>query len=77
MKPTHIDGTSTVNEVVAGRPAAALVLTAFGIDTCCGGHASLDDASRRAGADPDQVLAALEPAHGECSCCRASDDEAR
>ena len=49
----------TVGEMVARRPAAARVFERFGIDYCCGGKRTLEDAARRAGTDYRAVLAAL------------------
>ena len=52
--------TRTVGEVVAADFRAAAVFEQFGIDFCCGGRRTLDDACRAAAADPDAVVHALE-----------------
>jgi regulator of cell morphogenesis and NO signaling len=52
----------TVGELVARRPAAARVFERFGIDYCCGGKRTLEDAARRAGTDGAAVRAALAAA---------------
>jgi regulator of cell morphogenesis and NO signaling len=61
-------GNTTVGEIVATNFRAAGVFEGFGIDFCCGGRRSLDDACRAAAADPDAVLRALDalaPAAGD------------
>lgn len=44
-----IDPDLSVNEVIRRWPAAIGPLNEFGIDTCCGGAASLRDAATDAG----------------------------
>jgi iron-sulfur cluster repair protein YtfE (RIC family) len=53
-------GTMTVNETLLREPAAIAVLSAYGIDSCCGGPLPLEEAARRHGLDLQQLLAALE-----------------
>jgi regulator of cell morphogenesis and NO signaling len=60
-----IDPAWSVNELLSRTPAAARVLNAFGIDTCCGGGDSLADAAREARLDLDVLLAALADATTE------------
>ena len=55
-----IEPAATVNEILVKYPATVSVFNQFGIDACCGGAASLDEAARRDGADVDQLLRALE-----------------
>jgi regulator of cell morphogenesis and NO signaling len=55
-----IDTAATVNEILAQHPAAVSAFNTFGIDACCGGNASLDEAARRDGADLDALIAALD-----------------
>jgi len=49
----------TVGDIVAADFRAAEVFELFGIDFCCGGRQSFDEACRNAGADPDAVMKAL------------------
>ena len=54
----------TLAELVTERPSAARVLERFDLDYCCGGAATLSEASAAAGVDPRAVLdelAELEP----------------
>ena len=51
--------TTAVGELVVQRPSRARVFERFGLDYCCGGKFSLDEACRKKGIDPQQVLAAL------------------
>jgi iron-sulfur cluster repair protein YtfE (RIC family) len=46
----------TVNDLLREEPGAAAVLNRLGIDTCCGGTLSLEEASRAAGTTADAVL---------------------
>lgn len=42
MRPsTTLDPTATVHEIITLYPATAAVFARFGVDTCCGGNASL------------------------------------
>lgn len=52
--------TCTVNETIRRFPATVEVFNRFGIDACCGGAAPIREAALRDGADPDDVVAALE-----------------
>lgn len=54
-----IDATDTLGTLVTEHPDLARGLEHFGLDYCCGGHRSLDDACRDAGLDPREVAAAL------------------
>lgn len=56
----------SVGSIVNEDFAAAKVFKGFGIDFCCGGTATLEDACRAAGASVDDVVAALA-AQGEHS----------
>ena len=49
----------TVGDIVAADFRAAEVFERFGIDFCCGGRRSFDDACRMAAVDPGVVLKAL------------------
>jgi regulator of cell morphogenesis and NO signaling len=48
-----------LGDIVAANPGAARVLDRFGLDFCCHGGDSLDDACAHAGVDPADVRAAL------------------
>lgn len=52
----------TVNETVQRYPDTLPHFAALGIDTCCGGAKPIQEAARRHGADPDQLLARLNEA---------------
>ena len=55
-----VDPTATVNEILVKYPSTVSVFNQFGIDACCGGAASLDEAARRDGADVDRLIDALD-----------------
>lgn len=48
-----------VNEVIGLFPATVQVFNDFGIDACCGGSATIEDAAMRDGADPAELLDAV------------------
>jgi regulator of cell morphogenesis and NO signaling len=52
--------TRTVGQVVASDFRAAAVFERFGIDFCCSGRRTLEDACLAAAADPDAVVRALD-----------------
>ena len=62
LEDAPIDARLSVNEVLRRRPRAVRVLNAFGIDTCCGGAASLDEAAREVGVPVDDLVLAVEMA---------------
>ena len=55
-----IDTAATVNDILVQYPEAVSVFNLFGIDACCGGDATLEEAVRRDGADAAAVIEALE-----------------
>jgi regulator of cell morphogenesis and NO signaling len=55
-----IDLRRTLADLVLERPAAARVLTRLGLDYCCGGRRSLEEACRERGLDPATVAVFLE-----------------
>lgn len=72
IAPFVLDASSTLGEVVAERPALARVFEKLGIDFCCGGKQTLEQACRGRGLDVGTVIALLnagdaeeEPARGE------------
>ena len=54
--------TDTVGSLVAKQPGLSRVFEQAGIDYCCGGKIPLDQACRKKGIDPQQLLARLEKA---------------
>ena len=50
----------TLGELAASSPAVARAFEKLGIDYCCNGRRTLDDACRSAGLAPDQVARAIE-----------------
>ena len=54
-----IDPRLSVNDVLRRWPAAIAPLNALGIDTCCGGAASLEAAAADAGVPLAELLAAV------------------
>ncbi|MCB1161846.1 MAG: iron-sulfur cluster repair di-iron protein [Candidatus Krumholzibacteriia bacterium] len=54
-----LDLQSTVGEWVAERPGRSRTLEQLGIDYCCGGKRSLDEACRTRGLDPEEVVSSL------------------
>jgi len=52
----------TVRELAVENPAATRILEKLGIDYCCGGNQSLDEACRAANLPLDQVMDSLEMA---------------
>lgn len=58
----QLDCTRTVNETVALYPATGVVFGGHGIDTCCGGGISVEQAAREAAVDPRVLCAELEAA---------------
>lgn len=58
----QLDPSLTINEIVARHPETIAVFNRFGMDTCCGGGVSVEEAARRDGLDLDQILVALRDA---------------
>lgn len=54
-----VDSTLPVNEIITRFPATVAVFNHFGVDACCGGWTSVDDAANRDGVDRDALLDAL------------------
>lgn len=50
----------TVGDIAATLPGATGVFRKFKIDFCCNGDLTLDGAAQRRGADPDELIQALE-----------------
>ena len=54
-----INSTNTVREVVTTMPAATRIFERLGIDYCCGGSRTLDEACQKAGVPLDDALRLL------------------
>ena len=57
-----INTTDTVGAVVARRPALSHVFEQVGLDYCCGGKKTLEEACREKGIDPEELVDRLEAA---------------
>lgn len=55
----ELDPSLTINEIIAAYPETIPVFNRFGLDMCCGGGVSVDEAARRDGIDAAPVVAAL------------------
>lgn len=61
MSTDHTDvATPTVGELVVANPDAAAVFEQLGVDYCCNGTRTLEDACRHHGLDPATVAAMLD-----------------
>jgi regulator of cell morphogenesis and NO signaling len=60
MNPMNFDANQTVRSIAIDQPASTRVFERFGIDYCCGGQRSVEEACRRAKAPLDQVMGALD-----------------
>lgn len=58
MSPIHVR--DTVGELVARHPALSRTFEAIGVDYCCGGKKTLEEACRSKGLDPRELAAELE-----------------
>jgi iron-sulfur cluster repair protein YtfE (RIC family) len=54
-----------VNRIIQLFPGTLPVFHAAGIDSCCGGALPVEEAARRHGFEPEQLLAELRRAAGE------------
>lgn len=59
---TQLDGSLSVNAVLASHPSTLRVFNRFGLDTCCGAGLSVADAARAAGVDAEALCSALADA---------------
>ena len=55
----RIDPALAVNDVLRRWPVAVRTLNAYGIDTCCGGSLSLEQAAGEVGISVDVLIAAI------------------
>jgi iron-sulfur cluster repair protein YtfE (RIC family) len=53
---------TTVNAMIARHPRTIVVFNEYGIDSCCGGDATIADAARELGMAPEVLLRALRMA---------------
>src|SRR5205823_13653199 len=60
--PMNLDTAKTVREVALNNPATTRVFEKFGIDYCCGGNKSLEEACGEANLKIQQVLESLKSA---------------
>lgn len=56
-----------VNEVIRTHPETVEVFNQFQIDSCCGGAAPIEEAAARDGADPKELVAALNAIVGRAA----------
>src|SRR5262245_23150059 len=68
---TTIDLTKTVRDFAVEQPEATRVFEKLGIDYCCGGDKTLQDACLASGVSPDRVVGLLEESRNEAT---ASDE---
>lgn len=66
--------TKTVRELATENPAATRVFEKLGIDYCCGGHQSLEQACEKANLSIDQVLDSIEMADQTTQAAQANRD---
>lgn len=59
MSRPRLNPELTLNELVAADPRVLPILSAHGLDTCCGGAHTLSDAARLHGLNLPALLAAL------------------
>lgn len=59
---TTLPITPTINDLVHDHPELIEVFARFGLDTCCGGARTIDDAARAHGLDPLAIHAAVRAA---------------
>ncbi len=57
-------GANTLGGIVADRPQTAAVFERLGLDYCCGGQQTLEDACRSAGLEPETVAKLLSALDG-------------
>jgi len=64
----------TVRELALENPAATRVFEKLGIDYCCGGNKSLEEACRAANLQMDSVLKSLESAEQSAQAAKGDRD---
>lgn len=68
-QPT-IDSSWTINEVIGMYPETITVFNSFGMDMCCGGDETLQDAAEEAEVDRDSLMIALLEAAAQSKAVR-------
>lgn len=58
----ELDCTWSVNDLIRRHPATLPVLNRFGVDTCCGGMLSIEEAARANDLDREALCAELHAA---------------
>ena len=61
---TKIEETSIVNHIIRAMPKALRVFRRHGIDSCCGGELTVQEAARKAGIDPYRLVSELRKEGG-------------
>jgi len=64
MSPQSI-ATQTINTLVEKDPQVLRVLGRYGIDTCCGGARTIEQAAKEGGLDLAKLVAELEALFGQ------------
>lgn len=54
-----LDASWTVNEVIITFPDSVAVFNALGVDSCCRGDSTLEQAASEAGLEPGALVSAL------------------
>lgn len=67
-----VSTTQSIGSFVVERPSRSKVFERFGLDYCCGGHLSLEEACAKSGVEPAGVLRALS----ESDAASPTDDPA-
>jgi regulator of cell morphogenesis and NO signaling len=57
-----ISETMTLNDAIRLHPRSVAVFNEYGLDSCCGGAATIAEAAERDGVPLDELLRALEGA---------------
>ena len=56
----RIDPKETINAITTRYPDTIAIFAYYGIDSCCGGEKTLEEAARRHGADIEELRNRLE-----------------
>ncbi len=72
-----LDRSATLAQIVTEHPAAARVFQSHGMDYCCHGEVSVEDACRGAPLDPEVIFAELEERLGDARERPGPEDDPR